>query len=302
VSITTKTGNGAAAKAAAKKIRRERRRARSVGAVSIAARAAGAASVAECKAEMNEPNKVIEMPNVAERAKESNVTPLWSAAKAVDTIRRASADGYFPITIMPHTLKDKNAGKKPSVLDRGSWVGWKDWETQVQTATLDSLIDWQGQTNSNPNVGVLTGIKTQDGGFFIGTDIDCEASDLVDNIAKLAGGDIAIRKGRPGRSGMIALVVDELGDHEKFQCGDDVVQLLREGKQFVAAGIHPDTKRPYRWEDTDELPVNMPALADLPRVKMADLVRVLAKNGLPIEVQKAFVTEGLSPSTPDTGD
>ena len=77
------------------------------------------------------------------------------------------------------------------------------------------------------------------------------------------------------------LVVDELGAAEKFQCGgpENTIQLLREGKQFVAAGIHPDAKQPYRWEDTDEMPVDMPALAVLPRVKMTDLVRVLGENG-----------------------
>jgi hypothetical protein len=80
---------------------------------------------------------------------------------------------------------------------------------------------------------------------------------------------------------MIALVVDELGDAEKFQCGgpENTIQLLRGGKQFVAAGVHPEEKQLYRWEDKDELPINMPALAKLPRVKMTDLVRVLAENG-----------------------
>lgn len=213
----------------------------------------------------------------SERAKDSNVTPLWPAAKAVDTIMRAHAEGYFPVTVMPSSLKDKNAGKRPALFDRGSWGGWHGWETQVQTASLATLTDWNGQTNSVPNVGVLCGTKTE-GGFVIGVDIDCEAPELVEAIAKLAGG-VAIRKGRQGRSGLIPLVVNELSEQEKFTCGEDTIQLLREGKQFVAAGIHPTAKQLYRWEDTDELPVAMPALAELPRVKMADLVRVLSECG-----------------------
>jgi AAA domain-containing protein/bifunctional DNA primase/polymerase-like protein len=219
----------------------------------------------------------------SESAKESNVTPLWPAAKAVAAIKRARADGYFPITILPFKLKRDNAGKQPARFDRGLWGGWKDWETQVQTATLDALTDWQGHSSLTPNVGILCGTKVKDGtkakgGVFIGVDIDCEAPELVYAIAKLADG-IAIRKGSPERSGLIALVVDELGEHEVFKCGDDKIQLLREGKQFVAAGIHPKSKRPYCWEDSDELPVDMPALAELPRVAMADLVRVLGENG-----------------------
>lgn len=260
---TTETGNGVAVNSAS----RERRLARSPGAASIAARRVG--------------NSAPEMTNVAERAEESNVTPLWPAAKAVDTIKRASDKGYFPITIMPHTMKHKSAGKIPSLFYRGSWGGWKDWETQVQIATLESLADWQGQSNSVPNVGILCGTQTV-GGFLTGVDIDCKAPEIVDGIKALAGDTaIAIRKGRPERSGMIMLVVDELGDAEKFQCGgpENTIQLLREGKQFVAAGIHPDTKKPYRWEDADELPVAMPALAALPRVKMADLVHVLGEAG-----------------------
>jgi AAA domain/Bifunctional DNA primase/polymerase, N-terminal len=258
-------------KAAGRNARRERRLARSAGAAIMAAHRAG----------KDAPNKVItEMPTAAAKPKESNVTPLWPAAKAVDTIKRASAEGYFPITCLPASLKKKNAGKQPARFDRGVWGGWKDWETEAETATLDQLTGWHGETNSVPNVGILCGTEALDG-FFIGVDIDCEASDLVGDIAKLAGSDIAIRKGRPERSGLIMLVVDELGDAEKFQCGgpENTIQLLREGKQFVAAGIHPDAKQPYRWEDTDEMPVDMPALAALPRVKMTDLVRVLGENG-----------------------
>jgi hypothetical protein len=290
--ITTKKGNGAAARAAAEKIRRERRRARSAGAASVAARAAGAASVAECKAEMNESNKVIEMPNVAERPKESNVTALWPATKAIAFIDRARTAGYFPITILPHTLKDANAGKRPGRFDRGSWHGWANWETDAPMLSFDALTDWDGQTNSVPNVGIACGTETEDG-FLIGVDIDCEAPEIVDALAKLADGNIAIRKGRPERSGLVALVVDELGDHELFKCGDGSIQLLREGKQFVAAGVHPNTKQPYRWEDGDELPVNMPALAKLPRVKMADLVHVLGENG--------FKPSSASASKPESG-
>ncbi len=242
------------------------------------------ARIAARKAKKNEPK-------VTEMSKESNVTPLWPAAKAVATIKRARADGYFPITILPHNLKRENAGKQPARFYGGLWGGWKDWETQVQTATLDALTDWQGHSNSVPNAGILCGTKTE-GGFFIGVDIDCEAQELVAAIAKLAGG-IAIRKGNPERSGLIALVVDELGEHEVFKCGDDKIQLLREGKQFVAAGIHPKAKRPYCWEDGDELPVDMPALAELPRVAMADLVRVLGENG--------FMPSTASASKPASG-
>lgn len=278
-----------AAQAAAETKRREERKAR------IAASKAGKAGTEMTNTVTGRANETAEKIETAERsasAKVSNVTPLWPAAKAVTAIKRARADGYSPITLMPHSLKDKNAGKKPAVFDRGSWVGWKDWETQVQTASLHSLTDWQGQSSSNPNVGILCGTKTQDG-FLLGTDIDCEAPEVVEKIAKLAGGNIAIRKGRPKRSGLIPLVVDDLGEHEKFQCGNDTIQLLREGKQFAAVGVHPQEKQLYRWEDTDELPVDMPALAELPRVKLADVVRVLAEEG--------FLPSSNSASKPASG-
>jgi hypothetical protein len=208
----------------------------------------------------------------------SNVESLWSPAVALKAIKRACQDGYRPVTVMPHNLKDENAGKRPAIFDRGSWRGSREWEEQALSATLDDLTDWHGQTNSAPNVGILCGAKT-DRGYLVAVDIDCEAPALVDAIAALAG-DIAIRKGRPGRSGLIPVIVDNLGEHEVFKRGDDAVQLLRTGKQFVAIGIHPGTRQPYHWIDRAlDSPVDMPALDGLPVVKMRDLVRVLGDCG-----------------------
>jgi hypothetical protein len=204
---------------------------------------------------------VTEMPTAAVKTEKTNIVPLrpaalWTADMAVDAIKSAKADGYAVVTIMPHTLKNdttrKSAGKVPSRCERGQWGGWKDWAAEALTASVDQLTDWQSQTNSVPNVGNVCGIEVE-GGYLSAADIDCEAQEIVDGIAKLAGDTpIAIRKGRTDRSGVIMIVVDELGGTENFQCGGPThkIQLLRTGKQFVCAGIHPDTKRPYVWQDT----------------------------------------------------
>ena len=58
-----------------------------------------------------------------------------------------------------------------------------------------------------------------------------------------------------------------LDDGTKLQ-----VEVLGQGQQFVAHGIHPDTKQPYRWEGASPLTVPMSNLPSVTRDQLLDLV------------------------------
>lgn len=51
------------------------------------------------------------------------------------------------------------------------------------------------------------------------------------------------------------------------------IEILGEGQQFVAFGIHPDTKKPFEWVSI-ETPVDLP-VDELPLLSQADAARVL---------------------------
>lgn len=40
---------------------------------------------------------------------------------------------------------------------------------------------------------------------------------------------------------------------------EQAIEVLADGQQFVGIGIHPDTKKPYRWQSKDLSPLGMPA-------------------------------------------
>lgn len=58
------------------------------------------------------------------------------------------------------------------------------------------------------------------------------------------------------------------------------LELLGQGQQFVAYGIHPDTGKPYQWTDTLGLPQGieaMPAAADLPSITQEQVRAAIAE-------------------------
>lgn len=76
---------------------------------------------------------------------------------------------------------------------------------------------------------------------------------------------LVFRSDKPFRK-MKSTFVDDAGTKH-------AVEILGEGQQFVAFGIHPDTKRPFRWESI-ESPVDLP-VDNLPVLTQADAQRVL---------------------------
>lgn len=144
----------------------------------------------------------------------------------------------------------------------GLWRGY-DWLNAKPTTTED-LERWSA-------MGAGVGIRTGSG--LVAVDIDTLDSELAltaSNLANSILGRAPIRTGRypkrllvyrtePGSA--IPYQRVEFTGHEGKQ---ERIELLSDGRQFVADGIHASTGKPYRW--SDELPVS-----GLPVVTQAQL-------------------------------
>jgi hypothetical protein len=170
----------------------------------------------------------------------------------------------------------------------GLWRGF-DWTNYEATeADVERWFDM------GAGVGIKTG-EQPDGTSLIGIDADT----LDDRSAAIVAGDIRKRFGvvpsRIGRAPKVLYVVrvdgpvryarvefgqpDAKGNYER-------VELLSTGRQFVAAGVHPVTRAPYRWVERlvpfNDLPV-WPAEA---LGELLSSLRELLPNARPI------ITEG----------
>lgn len=86
------------------------------------------------------------------------------------------------------------------------------------------------------------------------------------------------------------------------------VEIQSDGQHFVAYGIHPDTRAPYRWE-TDETPLNTP-VADLPAITREQAVAVAQeferlaseKGWKPAASRGSYGADGADPDDPFAAD
>lgn len=169
--------------------------------------------------------------------------------------------------------RPKALGKAPGIKgDDGLWRGF-DWIPH--TATAEDLAVWHF-------MGAGVGIKT--GAGLVAVDIDTLNPDLVEKICASANRHLGNAPVRVGRAPKLLLLYAvsarrDDGSHQSvpyrkvlFEDGTPTapgaeprVELLTEGRQFVAQGIHPTTRQPYEW------PAGIWPVADLVRVTQAQL-------------------------------
>ena len=205
------------------------------------------------------------MPNAQE-----SVNPPVHLTAADD--RRLIENGYSPIPIsMPDPAND-NAGKAPFV------QGWRDGDI-----TVERLVAMRQAHPDHPG----TGIRTDN---VIGIDIDIVDVELAkafaDLVEQVLGDSPLIRRGSKGFLAVYGVdsTIGKISiapvDKEKAKFAR--VEILGNGQQFVAYGIHPKTGQPYRWLGKDPdlgdvlHPLNVPATS-LPCVTI-DNLRDLARQ------------------------
>jgi putative DNA primase/helicase len=105
-------------------------------------------------------------------------------------------------------------------------------------------------------------------GTLIGLDIDVLQEEAAAELLQLARTSLGDGPSRIGRAPKVLVAYRASAPFRKKQTkiflidGQSAkVEALASGQQFVAYGIHPDTKQPYRWLDGDPLAV---PFADLP--------------------------------------
>ena len=158
-------------------------------------------------------------------------------------------------------LKGKDArGKSPGIRwPDGKWSGY---DFTAREATEADLARWR---DMSPGVGIRTG----SGLYAIDADtLDTTTANQIATLQKDMLGDLPRRIGRAPKalspfrcSADLPYTLIEFGEPDA-EGNFERVELLAEGKQFVAWGIHPKTLQPYHWTSRlvpfDELPIIEP--------------------------------------------
>lgn len=156
--------------------------------------------------------------------------------------------GYRPVPVLGAHVAMKGAGKRPMM---------KGWETICASADEAEITRWTRSQRNCTNTGLLCG-------RLVGIDIDLldhQHAHRVTCIAtEMLGMTPACRIGRAPKT-LLMFRTDEPFNKiqtPEFHMLDGTVarvEILATGQQFVAFGIHPDTKAPYHWPECSPLDV-----------------------------------------------
>lgn len=182
-------------------------------------------------------------------------------------------------------------GKTPGTRGRdGLWSSFNWAEHEADETDLDR---WTA-------MGAGVGIKTGQGLIAIDADtLSVEYATIIRDAIDATLGRLPIRVGRSPKALYLCRVSGPL-PYARIEFGDERVEVLTEGKQFVAEGLHPVTGKPYTWPRAliahDELPVFAPQqiidLLDLLRTLLPAASRVITE-GAGAEVSQAGLTGSL---------
>jgi Bifunctional DNA primase/polymerase, N-terminal len=184
-------------------------------------------------------------------------------------------------TLIDERVRLLNNGFTPTPCDgkRALLDGW----ASLHVPTVPQIEGWEETHPRCRNTGLLTRLNPA---FDIDTP-DEDAAQALEDLTRQRFGDL-------GR----ILVRGRQESHKRaipFQCADPFkkiavpfveggkLELLGDGQQFIAFGDHPDTRRPYVWENGDS-PLSVrrsdlpPIAEDEARAHMADSVKLLVDH------------------------
>jgi hypothetical protein len=229
-----------------------------------------------------------------EAAKRNHGSELPTASRSIDLMPLMG-----PVARTSLRLKLRSAGYSPIPVE-GKRAVANAWE-QKHHSNDDEIELWSRVYDRAHNTGVLT--------KFVPTiDIDImhpEAAEAIEALAREhfeEHGDILVRIGKaPKRA--IMLRTDEpfskLTRGFAWPNGSGQIEVLADGQQVVAFGVHPDTKQPYRWHGGEPGAVNR---EDLPYVRQGDIEKFLdAASALLVE-QFGFTSKGGSKPKAGNGE
>lgn len=173
--------------------------------------------------------------------------------------------------------------KVPARYIDGEWRFFAGWQKQPIRKTCHFLVS--GPWSSWPECGV--GIKT---GWTIGVDLDILDPEWAIKAREFAfealGRTPLIRIGRNPKA---LLVYRTESPFRKIT--NAPVEILGEGQQFVAFGIHPDTGQPYRWIEESPADINWSSLPVITAAQALDFANQLVRM-LPQELRPQIRRHG----------
>ena len=156
-------------------------------------------------------------------------------------------NGYWPVPIAGPTVKTKAAGKRP-LMD--------EWQKICIAPNEAEVSRWTREYRTSTNTGLLCGPT-------VGGDIDVRVPELARKLVDVARtmlGDTPLERVGMAPKTLLCYRTEtpfkKISTDEFILPGDDPtvpgykghrVEILAEGQQFVAYGIHPDTLLPYEW-------------------------------------------------------
>ena len=179
-------------------------------------------------------------------------------------------NGYLPVPVVGAHVSMKAAGKRPMM---------KGWETVCARADEAEIARWSKAQRNCTNTGLLCGT-------LIGIDIDVLDRDHAHRLTKIAsemfGRTPALRIGRAPK---ILLAFRTEAPFDKIQTPEfhmldgtvARIEILAAGQQFVAFGIHPETKAPYRWPESSPLDVPLRELPAVSKERCQDFIATAEK-------------------------
>jgi hypothetical protein len=160
----------------------------------------------------------------------------------------------LPVVSNPNaTISERSTmqglGKTPSVYNRDRCaIGMSQWTSFI--ATKDDISEWRRE----PDYGICIQTRT-----IRALDIDIRDPELAQAVATLAQETLGLvlpTRTRPG-SGKRLLAFscpsDEYFPKLVIPVGDEIVEILGDGRQFIAEGTHPSGGR-YQWNTFDAFP------------------------------------------------
>lgn len=220
-------------------------------------------------------------PAAAQEAKPSTATPPAKSAKIAaasessppaNPFRRFLALGYQRLVsitppnceVSPNSSlakRPKDLGKAPGVRGGDGLFRGYDWLKHEP-----SEADYDAWAASGAGVGIRTGQG------LIAIDIDVLDKDLADKCERAALDTLGQAGRRIGKAPKALRLyrVSEPVPYQRLKFDGGHVELLSDGRQFVAWGDHPATGRPYEW------PRGIPKRDDLKEVTPAQIATYFA--------------------------
>jgi len=150
--------------------------------------------------------------------------------------------GWHPLPIRSHDPQGNGAGKAPGI------HGWqKHAQFEVAGATAADLKAWQRREQASPGTGIACGsVVAIDIDFGSDTKLVARAKALA---TQVFGPTPFERQGAYPKLALVYRAAEPIRS-VSLKAADgsgDGIDILAEGRQFVAYGIHPKTLQPYTW-------------------------------------------------------